>query len=152
MHLWKWKWVPVLDDLTRNEQQADCSDPGSGLSVLTPSSAPCPSLPSLLLLHPTDYTMKTPIILLLSRPSLPKRARNFEKPQLHVYTQNTALQPTTWSARFSTFLLNWYHYLKVSNNTMEEMGGKRFFLSCFFFFKSFTIEGKDAILQSFNLF
>lgn len=152
MHLWKWKWVPVLDDLTRNEQQADCSDPGSGLSILTPSSTLCPRLPSLLLLHPTDYTVKMPVILLLSQPILPKCAWNFVKPQLHVYTQNTALQPTTWSAGLSTFLPNRCHYLKVSNNIMEEMSGKCFFLSSSSFFKSFTIEGKDAILQSLNLF
>lgn len=75
-------------------------------------------------------------------------AWNFEKPQLHVYTQNTALQPTTWSVDFSTFLLNWYHYLNVSNNTIKVMDEKCFFL--FFFLVSYN-RGKDAILQSHSL-
>ena len=137
------KIITTPEDLTRNEHQADCSDPGSGRGILTPSSGPSPSLlsspPNHWLLCATAYNPAA-----LSAYLILMSAWNFEKPQLHVYTQNTALQPTTWSVDFSRFPLNWYHYLNVSNNTVK---WKMFFP----FFLVVYNRGKDALLQSHSL-
>lgn len=69
---------------------------------------------------------------------------NFEKPQLHVYTQNTALQPTTWSVVYSMFLLNWYII------SMCQIAPPKWWMEIFFI-KGCYNRGKDVILKSHSL-